>query len=155
MVDCRNCSLFKDDYSKFNEQSFIHDFKELSWEDINDVNLNLNGKFDDFYEKVHITVIQHASLKKVNQKQLKLRAKPWVNPRIPELIKYRDKLLPKLKKSHSESTKELCKKFRNRVIRENQTAERKYVDTYFQTQSLIWKVFGQELIVSFTLNLEN
>ena len=50
-VDYRNCSLFQYDYSKFNEQSFINDFKELLWEDINDVNLNLNGKFDNFYEK--------------------------------------------------------------------------------------------------------
>ena len=50
-VDYRNCSLFQYDYSKFNEQSFINDFKELLWEDINDVNLNLNGKFDNFFEK--------------------------------------------------------------------------------------------------------
>ena len=52
-VEYRNCSLFQYDYSKLNEQSFINDFKELLWEDINDVNLNLNGKFDNFYEKVH------------------------------------------------------------------------------------------------------
>ena len=65
-VDYRNCSLFQNDYSKFNEQSFINDFKELLWEDINDVNLNLNGKFDNFYEKAHTTVIQHVPLKKVN-----------------------------------------------------------------------------------------
>ena len=95
-VDYRNCSLFQYDYSKFNEQSFINDFKELLWEDINDVNLNLNGKFDNFYEKVHTTVSQHVPLKKVNQKQLKLRAKPWVNPHIQKLINYRDKLLRKI-----------------------------------------------------------
>ena len=64
MVDYRNCSLFQYDYSKFNEQSFINDFKELLWEDINDVNLNLNDKFDNFHKKVHTTVIQHAPLKK-------------------------------------------------------------------------------------------
>ena len=39
-VDYRNCSLYQYDYSKFNKQSFINDFKELLWEDINDVNLN-------------------------------------------------------------------------------------------------------------------
>ena len=48
-VDYRNCSLFQYDNSKFNKQSFINDFKELLWEDINDVNLNLNGKFDKFF----------------------------------------------------------------------------------------------------------
>ena len=33
-VDYRNCSLFQYDYYKFNDQSFINDFKELLWEDI-------------------------------------------------------------------------------------------------------------------------
>ena len=111
----------------------MNDFKELLWEDINDVNLNLNGKFDNFYEKVHTTVIQHVPLKKVNQKQLKLRAKPWVNPHIQKLINYRDKLLHKLRKSHSKNTEELYKKFRNRVVRENRTSKKKYFETYFQT----------------------
>ena len=132
-VDYRNCSLFQYDYSKFSEQFFINDFKELLWEDINDVNLNLNGKFDNFYKKVHTTVIQHIPLKKVNQKQLKLRAKPWVNPHIQKLINYRDKLLRKLRKSHSKNTEELYKKFRNRVVRENRTSKKKYFETYFQT----------------------
>ena len=102
-------------------------------EDINDVNFNLNGKFDNFYEKVHTTVIQHAPLKKVNQKQLKLRTKPWVNPHIKKLINYRDKLLRKLRKSHSKNTEELYKKFRNRVVRKNRTSRKKYFETYFQT----------------------
>ena len=154
-VDYRNCSLFQDDYSKFNEHSFINDFKELLWEDINDLNLNLNGNFDNFYEKVHTTVIQHAPLKKVTQKQLKLKAKPWVNPHIQKLINYRYKLLRKLRKSHSKSTEELYKKFRNRVVRENRTSKKKYFETYFQTNKSNMKVFGQELILSLTLNPEN
>ena len=132
-VDYRNCSLFHYDYSKFNEQSFINDFEELLGEDINDADLNLNGKFDNFYEKVHTTVIQHAPLKKVNQKHLKLRATPWVNPHIQKLINYRDKLLHKLRKSHSKGTEELYKKFRNRVVGGNQTSKKKYFETYFQT----------------------
>ena len=36
-VDYRNCSFFQYDYSKCNEQSFNNDFKELLWQDINDV----------------------------------------------------------------------------------------------------------------------
>ena len=89
--------------------------------------------FDTFYKKVDTTVIQHAPLKKVNQKQLKLRAKPWVNPHIQKLIKYRDKLLLKLRKPHSKSTEELYKKFRNRVVMENRTSKKKYFETYFET----------------------
>ena len=42
------------------------------------------------------SLIEHAPLKKVNKKQLKLKTKPWVKPHIQKLIKYRDKLLRKL-----------------------------------------------------------
>ena len=49
-----------------------------------------------------------------------------------KLIKNRDKLLRKLKKSHSISTDELYKKFRNRVVSENRKSKLNYFDTYFQ-----------------------
>ena len=66
-IDYRNVTLFQHDYSKFPEQAFVNSFHKLSWDDINDVNLN-NNKFDKFYDKVHHTVIEHVPLKKVNKK---------------------------------------------------------------------------------------
>ena len=115
-VDYRTCSLFQHDYSKFNESSFINDFNELTWNEMDDENIDINHKFNSFHEKVHATVVQHAPLKKVNHKQLKLRSKPCVNFHIQKLIKHRDRLLRKLRKSHSKATEELYKKFRNRVV---------------------------------------
>ena len=35
----------------------------------------------------------------MNKKDLKLHEKPWINPKIQRLMKYRDKLLRKLKRS--------------------------------------------------------
>ena len=122
-VDYRNCSLFQHDYSKFNDQSFLEDFKKLSWDDIDRNNLDINNKFKKFYEKVHHTVIEHAPLRKVTPKQLKLRSKPWINTYIQKLIKQRDILLRKLRKSHSRDTEELYKKFRNRVVSENRKSK--------------------------------
>ena len=87
-IDYHNVTLFQHDYLKFSEQTFVNSFNKLSWDDINDVNLNINNKFDKFYEKVHHTVIEHVPLKKVNKKQLKLRLKPWVNSHIQKLIKH-------------------------------------------------------------------
>ena len=78
-VAYKNCSLFQYDYSKFSEHLFLEDFKKLSWEDIlnnQSSNINVNVKFDRFYEKIYSTVIHHAPMKKVNEKQLKLRSKP-------------------------------------------------------------------------------
>ena len=52
-IDYCNVTLFQHDYSKFSEQAFVNSFNKLSWDDISDVNLNINNKFDKFYEKVH------------------------------------------------------------------------------------------------------
>ena len=131
-IDYCNVTLFHHDYSKFSEQAFVNSFNKLSWDDINDVNLNINNKFDKFYEKVHHTVIEHVPLKKVNKKQLKLRLKPWVNSHIQKLIKHREKLLRKLRKSHSAATEELYKKFRNRVVAKNRKSKIQYYKNYFQ-----------------------
>ena len=132
-VDYKKCSLFQYYYSKLSEHLFLDDFKKLSWEDtLDNQNLNINVKFDRFYEKVYSTVIHHAPMKKVNKKKLKLRSKPWITPHIQKLIKREDKLLRKLKKSHSKNTEELYKKFRNRVASQNRKSKINCFDTYFQ-----------------------
>ena len=53
-VDYRHCTL---DYSKFAESSFVSDFTGLSWDFLNETNLNINSKFDTLYEKVHETAM--------------------------------------------------------------------------------------------------
>ena len=113
-IDYRNVTLFQHDYSKFSEQAFVNSFNKLSWDDINDVNLNVNNKFDKFYEKVHHTNIEH------------------VPSHIQKLIEHREKLLRKLRKSHSAATEELYKKFRNRVVAENRKSKIQYYENYFQ-----------------------
>ena len=142
-VNYRTSSLFQHDYSKFNESSFINDFNELTWNEMDDENIDINHKFNSFYEKVNATVVQHVPLKKVNHKQLKLRSKPWVNLHIQKLIKHRDRLLRKLRKSHSKATEELYKKFRNRVVSENRKSKIKYYESYFQSNKSniksLWK----------------
>ena len=90
-IDYKDCSLHQYDYSKFNEQTFLNELKNHFWDHLSTDNSDLNSKFNDFYEKVYTAVIEHAPLKKVNKKQLKLKTKPWVNPYIKKLIKYRDK----------------------------------------------------------------
>ena len=79
----RHCTLFQYDYSKFVESSFINDFTGLSWDFLNETNLNTNSKFDTVYDKVHETAITHLPLKKVTTRQLKLRSKPWIDSHIP------------------------------------------------------------------------
>ena len=131
-VDYRHCTLFQHDYSEFVDLSFINDFTGLSWDFLNETNLNINSKFDALYEKVHETAIKHVPVKKVTPKQLKLRSKRWIDSHIQKLITHRDRLLRKLRKTHCNTTEELYKKFRNRVISENRNSKIKYFDDYFQ-----------------------
>ena len=100
-MDYRKVALFQRDYPKFSEERFLDDFKKLSWEDLYDENLSTNYKFDKVFDRVNHTVQEHVPLKTVNTQQLKIRSKPWVTPYIQNLIKHRDKLLRKLRKSHS------------------------------------------------------
>ena len=55
-MDYRKVALFQCDCSKFSEERFLDDFKKLSWEDLYDENLNLNYKFDKFFDIANYTV---------------------------------------------------------------------------------------------------
>ena len=131
-VHYRKVTLFQRDYSKFFETRFLDDLKNFFWEDLYDENLSINYKFDKFFDRVNYTVQEHVPLKKVKKQQLKLRSKPWVTLYIQNLIKHRDKLLRKLRKSHSIVTENVYKKFRKRVVSENRKSKIQYYDTYFQ-----------------------
>ena len=70
-------------------------------------------------------------LKKINKKDLKLHSKPWVNPKIQRLIKYRDELLRKLSRNFSYNTEYLYKTFRNRIVNELRSSKINYYNQYF------------------------
>ena len=134
-VDCRKVALFQRNYSKFSEERFLDDFKN-SWEDLYDENLSINYKFDKLFDRNNYTVQEHVPLKKVNKQQLKLRSKPWLTPYIENLIKHRDKLLRKLRKSHYIVTDNLYKIFTNRVVRESRKSKMQYYDTFNKTKQV-------------------
>ena len=69
--------------------------------------------------------------KKMNKKDLKLHEKPWINPKIQRLMKYRDKLLRKLNRKFTENGEYLYKKVRNRVASELRSSKIKYYNFYF------------------------
>ena len=94
-MDYKSCSYAKRNFSNFDEQRFIDGFKKQDISFLENTNLqsSMNSKFDLFYEKVSTCVDFHAPVKKLNKKDLKLLEKPWINPKIQRLMKYRDKWL--------------------------------------------------------------
>ena len=98
---------------------------------LDDPSLSLNCKFEKFYQKLSSCVDQHVPSKKMTKNDIKFHSKPWINPKIQRLIKYRDKLLRKLKRKYSFNNEYLYKKFRNRVVNELKTSRISYYTQYF------------------------
>ena len=130
-IDYKTFSYAKRDYSKFDEQKFISDFSCNSMVFLDDSSLSLNCKFEKFYQKLSSWVDQHVPTKKMTKNDIKFHSKPWINPKIQRLIKYRDKLLRKLKRKYSFNNEYLYKKFRNRVVNELKTSRISYYVQYF------------------------
>ena len=67
-----------------------------------------------------------------NYEILLLQCLPVATSDSQNLIKHRDKLLRKLRKSHSVVTENLYKKFRNRVVNGKRKSKIQYYDSSFQ-----------------------
>ena len=130
-IDYKRCSFAKRDFSNLNEQKFISDFSNINHSFLYDNDKTLNYKFDTFYENLNSYVNHHVPTKKMTKKDLKFCSKPWINSRIKNLMKYRDRLLRKLNKKYTLQNEYLYKKFRNRVVNELRTSKIDYCKKYF------------------------
>ena len=75
-IDCKRCSFFKRDFSKFDEQKFVDGFAGNNLDFLADRELSLNRKFHLFYQNPSSRVEHHAPSKKMNKRDLKLHEKP-------------------------------------------------------------------------------
>ena len=105
--------MYRRDYLNFNTQAFRDDISIQKW---NNNLSNVNDQFNDFYWCLGGCVDQHAKLKKVKMKELKLNSKPWITPEIARMIKHRDNLFkPKKRQPNNDNIRSLYNIFRNRV----------------------------------------
>ena len=131
----KNCSYFKHDFSKLNEENLVNDFASLDQSYMNDSNSDINTKFNRFLSSLDELIKNHAPLKKLSERDVKFRNKPWINVRIQKMMRIRDKILIKLKRNESQSVLELNKKFRNRVTESFREIKANYFYNYFQKNS--------------------
>ena len=110
-IDYKRCSFAKRDFSNLNEQKFISDFSNINHSFLYGNDKTLNYKFDTFYENLNSYVNHRVPTKKMTKKDLKFCSKPWINSRIKNLMKYRDRLLRKLNKKYTLQNEYLYKKF--------------------------------------------
>ena len=74
-INCKSCSYYQHDYSNFDEQKFI-DNAVSQPVTFSDPDIDVNRMFDEFHDNLAALIEHHAPLKKVSQKNLKLKSKP-------------------------------------------------------------------------------
>ena len=130
----KNVSCCEEDYSHFNEASFINDFCSLDWSFMNSPNIDANLKFDMFYHKISTCVSTHAPCRKLSNHKIKLKSKPWITKTILKKIKYRDKLYSKLLKNPTNlDLAYLFKKFRNNIVNDIRNGKIQHFKTFFNS----------------------
>ena len=97
-IDFKTIDVYRRDFSSFSIDCFRKDVSEQNFYS-ND--LDVNAKFGNFYTKLEACVNRHAPLKRASPKKLKLECKPWITQDIQKLIKYRNRLFRKKRKSQT------------------------------------------------------
>ena len=126
---------FKHDYSKFKEDKFLEDFNQTDFTYIDNMDMDMNTKFDRFLGELNSLSHKHAPVKKRSRKESKLKEKPWINSKIQKMMRIRDKILLKLKKKPTDDNLNLYKKFRNRVSNVIKESKSRYFHNYFSSNS--------------------
>ena len=117
------------DYTNFSEQSFRDD---VSIQMFQKEFVNVNDQFVDFFFKLDGCVNRHAPLKKLTNKEFKLKQKPWITSKILKMIAIKNKLFNRKKRQpNNDNIKRLYNIFRNRVNRELIKSKKEYYSQYF------------------------
>ena len=91
-VNYQILNYYKNDYTKFDEDKFIHEFTVINWENISNTNLDANTKFNIFYDKISQFINSHVPRRKLSKREIKLSTKPWITKEILAKMHYRDKV---------------------------------------------------------------
>ena len=132
-VNYASLNYYKHDYSRFSEEAFVDEVSHLDFSLIYNSNLNLNGKFDLFYDQIDSICKKHVPYKRLSKKEVKISSKRSITKDIFAKMKFRDKLCSKLLKSKQSNPNlhYLYKKFRNRVVKDLKDSKFSYFNQYF------------------------
>ena len=120
---------YKLDQSKFDEKSFLEDLSIQNF----DKSDNPNDRFADLLWKYEATVKRHMPLKKMNNKEIKLKNKPWITKEILKKIKIRNNIFAQKKKDpYNVYLKSVYNRFRNSVKNDIKVSKKEYYDRYFE-----------------------
>ncbi len=121
---------------KYEKVDVVADFINVNWNEIiAPEKMDPNYSLEMFNEKIEELVNKHLPLKKMNKKDFKLQAKPWITPGIINSIKRRDMLLNSFVKAKDANRKEELhtkyKCLRNKIVALIRTSKKNHYQKYF------------------------
>ena len=129
-------NIQKRNMKNLDKENFVADFININWRQVLSVGLmDTQHSFENFDKKVSEIIDKYVPLKKLNKKQFRLQAKPWITPGIIKSIKRRDKLLRLYIKSNEPNRKvELHTEYkilRNKITALIRNSKKKHHQKYF------------------------
>ena len=129
-------NIQKRDFTNYDKTDLIGDIISINWHEVMSVELaDTNHSFDMFYKKITDVLDTHVPLKKLNKKEMRIRAKPWITPDIIKSIKVRDKFLRKYIAAKELDYKNRLhihyKTLRNRIVSDIRKSKKEHYQKYF------------------------
>ena len=129
-------NIQKRDFTNYDKTDLIGDIISINWHEVMSVELaDTNHSFDMFYKKITDVLDTHVPLKKLNKKEMRIRAKPWITPDIIKSIKVRDKFLRKYIAAKELDYKNRLhihyKTLRNRIVSDIRKSKKEHFQKYF------------------------
>ena len=126
-------NFYERNWSKFNQENFLLDYFDITWDNVLHVNENnVNKSFDVFYDSMTNILDLNAPWRKVTKKKFKTRRKPWVTTGILTSISIRDQIYKKSIKAKTSTEKTTLFKYRNLIVSLLRYSKRNHFTRYFQ-----------------------
>ena len=132
-IEIKKIKMYSRNYSKFSSKDFHDGVAIQNWNYELD---NPTDLFNDFFWRLECCVERHAPITKLNYREIKLKVKPWITPKLSKMIKIKNKMFERKKRQPlNDYVKFLYNIFRNRVNRELKKSKKSYYDSYFEEHS--------------------
>ena len=124
------------DTRNYSHEELVADIINVDWGAVLESDrADPNHSFKQFNEKVNEILDKHMPWRKLNKKEMRLQAKPWLTKGILNSIKRRDKLLRKYIEANDPIRKQLLhteyKTLRNKITYTINTSKKKSLSTLF------------------------
>ena len=135
-------------FKNFNEREFVEVLQNLDICSILNINENNpNKSIESLYSNLTYLLDEMAPYKKLNNYELKLKSKPWINEEVQFLMWERDKIFKKFRNSTDDDAKlqlySKYKQMRNNLTTLKRNNKKNYYENYFKKyakkSAAIWK----------------